>query len=190
MCGVNNIFWVLCYLSCACLEKFWSQAIIGMIGVTSSLVTLPHLCFSLFTSENKDQHPCPPTSFPPHPLSSRRASLSVRITDKNGDRAEAGKIWENQIFAVKMGLHRPKCTQMYESICQGFRNIWRNWFSFIFQDVATGFLKVIFQFEQFAAKCTKQHCLYIEIHMNLELFQAQITKQCEMNHAIFLQIIN
>ena len=56
-----------------------------------------------------------------------------------------------------MGLHRPKCTQMYESICQGFRNIWRNWFSLIFQVVATGFLKVIFQFEQFAAKCTKQH---------------------------------
>ena len=34
----------------------------------------------------------------------------------------------------------------------GFRNIWRNWFSLIFQVVATGFLKIIFQFEQFAAK--------------------------------------
>ena len=56
----------------------------------------------------------------------RQANLSVRFTDKNGDHAEAGKIWENQIFTVKMGLHRPKCTQMYESICQGFRNIWRN----------------------------------------------------------------
>ena len=56
----------------------------------------------------------------------RRANLSVRFTDKNGNHAEAGKIWENQIFTVKMGLHRPKCTQMYESICQGFRNIWWN----------------------------------------------------------------
>ena len=44
--------------------------------------------------------------------------MSVRftLTDKNGDHAEAGKIWENQIFTVKMGLHRQKCTQMYEYI--------------------------------------------------------------------------
>ena len=54
---------------------------------------------------------------------SRRANLSVRFTDKNGDRAEAGKIWENQIFTIKRGLHRPKCPQMCESICQGIRNI-------------------------------------------------------------------
>ena len=54
---------------------------------------------------------------------------------------------------MRIGLHRPKRTQMYESICQGFRNIRQNWFSFIFQVVATGFLKVIFQFEQVAAKC-------------------------------------
>ena len=53
----------------------------------------------------------------------RQANLSVRFTDKNGDHAEAGKIWENQIFTIKIGLHRPKCTRMCESICQGIRNI-------------------------------------------------------------------
>ena len=33
---------------------------------------------------------------------SRRASLSVRITDKNGDHAEAGKIWENRFCTEKL----------------------------------------------------------------------------------------
>ena len=49
----------------------------------------------------------------------RRASLSVRITDKNGDHAEAGKIWENQFFTRKMNHHIPKCTQIDEGTCQG-----------------------------------------------------------------------
>ena len=42
------------------------------------------------------------------PGTTRRASLSVRITDKNGDRAEAGKIWENQFYTGKMDQQTPK----------------------------------------------------------------------------------
>ena len=61
---------------------------------------------------------------------SRRASLSVRITDKNGDHAEAGKIWENQFFTRKMGLHGPKNTQIHKSTCQGPRGACPNFFSF------------------------------------------------------------
>ena len=34
--------------------------------------------------------------------STSRASLTVRITVKNGDHAEAGKIWENRFFTGKM----------------------------------------------------------------------------------------
>ena len=52
-------------------------------------------------------------------LNPRRASLSVRITDKNGDHAEAGKIWENWFFTRKMDPHGPKCTQIDEGTCQG-----------------------------------------------------------------------
>ena len=50
-----------------------------------------------------------------------------------GDHAEAGKIWENWIYTRKMDHHRAKCTLMDVSICQGFRNIRRVQFSFIFQ---------------------------------------------------------
>ena len=32
-----------------------------------------------------------------------RASLTVRITVKNGDPSGAGKIWENRFFTGKMG---------------------------------------------------------------------------------------
>ena len=60
-------------------------------------------------------------------LELRRANLSERFTDKNGDHAEAGKIWENQILTVKMGLHRPKCTQMYESIREKICWPYRAW---------------------------------------------------------------
>ena len=42
----------------------------------------------------------------------RRANLSVRFTDKNGDHAEAGKVWENLIFARKMDQSWTKFTQM------------------------------------------------------------------------------
>ena len=35
-------------------------------------------------------------------MKTRRASLSVRFTDKNGDHAEAGKIWENPFCTEKM----------------------------------------------------------------------------------------
>ena len=89
-----------------------------------------------------------------------RSQSLFRKRDWYGDHAEAGKIWEDQIFAMEAGLCTPKCTQMDESICQGFRNSWRKWFSLIFQVVAAGFLKVIFQFEEFNEECTKQDCPY------------------------------
>ena len=90
----------------------------------------------------------------------RKLDPFFRKRDWYGDHAEAGKIWEDQLFAIEAGLCRPKCTQMDESICQGFRNSWRNWFSLIFQVVAAGFLKVIFQFEEFNEECAKQDCPY------------------------------
>ena len=90
----------------------------------------------------------------------RRANLSVRFTDKNSNHAEIGKIKENWILTVYIISQRPRSTQMDESICQGFKNSWRNWISFIFQVVATVSLKVMFQFEEFTEECTKQDCLY------------------------------
>ena len=67
-----------------------------------------------------------------------RSQSLFRKRDWGGNHAEAGKIWEDQIFAMEAGLHRPKCTQMDESICQGFRNSCRNWFSLIFQEETSG----------------------------------------------------
>ena len=67
---------------------------------------------------------CPTSGF------CRRASLSVRITDKNGDHAEAGKIWENQFFTRKMGPHGPENTQIHQSTCQRPRGTCQNFFSF------------------------------------------------------------
>ena len=76
-------------------------------------------------------------------VSDRGASLSVRITDKNGDHAEAGKIWENQFFTRKMGPHGPENTQIHESTCQGPRGACQNFFSFTIQAAGVTFPKVI-----------------------------------------------
>ena len=78
----------------------------------------------------------------------RRASLSVRITDKNGDPPGGGKIWENQFFTRKMGLHGPENTQIHQSTCQGPMGACQNFFSFTIQAAGVTFPKVIFQFMQ------------------------------------------
>ena len=48
-----------------------------------------------------------------------RASLTVRITVKNGDPSRARKIWENRFFTWKMDLHGAKRIQIGEHTCQG-----------------------------------------------------------------------
>ena len=73
-----------------------------------------------------------------------RACLAVRFTAKNGDHAEAGKIWENRFYTEKMGRQGPKCTQIDESTCQGVIWACQNFFSFTIHSVAVTFLDVIF----------------------------------------------
>ena len=85
-------------------------------------------------------------------IQGRRASLSVRITDKNGDHAEAGKIWENQFFTRKMGPHGPENTQIHQSTCQRPRGACQNFFSFTNFVAGVTFPKVI---PPFAEKSTK-----------------------------------
>ena len=72
----------------------------------------------------------------------------MRITDKNGDHAEAGKIWENWFLTRKMDPHGPKCTQIDEGTCQGV--IWACDNFFLFTNLVAGvtFLKVILRFVQ------------------------------------------
>ena len=82
----------------------------------------------------------------------RRASLSVRITDKNGDPPGAGKIWENRFFTRKMGPHGPENTQIHQSTCQSPMGACQNFFSFTIQAAGVTFPKVIFHLLQ---KCTK-----------------------------------
>ena len=48
-----------------------------------------------------------------------RASLTVRITVKNGDPSGARKIWENRFFTWKMDTHGAKRIQIGEHTCQG-----------------------------------------------------------------------
>ena len=48
-----------------------------------------------------------------------RASLTVRITVKNGNPPGTGKIWENRFFTGKMDHHGAKCTQIGAHTCQG-----------------------------------------------------------------------
>ena len=75
-----------------------------------------------------------------------RASLTVRITVKNGDPSEAGKIWENRFCTGKMGNHGAKCTQIDEGMCQGVICTCQNFFPFTNLAAGVTFLKVIFQF--------------------------------------------
>ena len=83
-----------------------------------------------------------------------RACLAVRFTAKNGDPPGAGKIWENRFLTGKMGQQGPKCTQMDEDTCQGFRGAGRNFFSFTIQAVALTFPKVCSQFAPRGPKFT------------------------------------
>ena len=87
--------------------------------------------------------------------------MAVRFTAKNGDYAEAGKIWENQIFTRKMDYGGAKCTQIDESICQGFRNTRRNQFSFIFQAVTACSFDVILQFTPRGPKYVQEMLLLL-----------------------------
>ena len=64
----------------------------------------------------------------------------------NGDHAEAGKIWENQFYTGKMGLHGPENTQIHQGTCQGPRGACQNFFSFTIQSAATTFPEVILKF--------------------------------------------
>ena len=57
-----------------------------------------------------------------------RASLTVRITVKNGDPSGDGKIWENRFCTGKMGHHGAKCTQIDEGTCQGVICTCQNFF--------------------------------------------------------------
>ena len=83
-----------------------------------------------------------------------RASLTVRITVKNGDPSGAGKIWENRFCTGKMDHHGAKCTQIDEGTCQGLVCTCQNFFSFANLVVGVTFLMVIFHLLQ---KCTKVH---------------------------------
>ena len=76
------------------------------------------------------------------------------FTAKNGDPPGAGKIWENRFLTGKMGQQGPKCTQMDEDTCQGFRGAGRNFFSFTIQAVALTFPKVCSQFAPRGPKFT------------------------------------
>ena len=76
-------------------------------------------------------------------LEASRASLTVRITVKNGDPSGAGKIWENRFFTGKMEPHGAKCTQIGAQTCQGTSRTGQNFFTFTFQAVGVTFLKVI-----------------------------------------------
>ena len=77
-----------------------------------------------------------------------RASLTVRITVKNGDPSGAGKIWENRFFTGKMDHHGAKCTQIGAQTCQGPSRTCQNFFTFTFKAARVTFLKVIFQFTE------------------------------------------
>ena len=77
-----------------------------------------------------------------------RASLTVRITVKNGDPSGAGKIWENRFCTGKMGHYGAKCTQIDESMCQGVICTCQNFFPFTNLAVGVTFLKVILQLLQ------------------------------------------
>ena len=72
-----------------------------------------------------------------------RASLTVRITVKNGDPPGAGKIWEKRFFTVKMDHHGAKCTQIGAHTCQGSSRSCQNFFTFTFKAAGVTFLKVI-----------------------------------------------
>ena len=72
-----------------------------------------------------------------------RASLTVRITVKNGNPPGTGKIWENQFFTGKMDHHGAKCTQIGAQTCQGTSRTCQNFFTFTFKAAGVTFLKVI-----------------------------------------------
>ena len=75
---------------------------------------------------------------------SSRASLTVRITVKNGNPPGTGKIWENRFFTGKMDHHGAKCTQIGAQTCQGSSRTCRNFYTFTFKAVGVTFLKVTF----------------------------------------------
>ena len=81
-------------------------------------------------------------------LLTSRASLTVRITVKNGDPSGAGKIWENRFFTGKMDLHGEKCTQIGALTCQGPSRTCQNFYMFTFKAVGFTFLKVTFHLLQ------------------------------------------
>ena len=72
-----------------------------------------------------------------------RASLTVRITVKNGNPPGTGKIWENRFFTGKMDHHGAKCTQIGAQTCQGTSRTCQNFFTFTFKAAGVTFLKVI-----------------------------------------------
>ena len=72
-----------------------------------------------------------------------RASLTVRITVKNGNPPGTGKIWENRFFTGKMDHHGAKRTQIGAQTCQGTSRTCQNFFTFTFKAAGVTFLKVI-----------------------------------------------
>ena len=72
-----------------------------------------------------------------------RASLTVRITVKNGNPPGAGKIWENRFFTGTMDHHGAKCTQIGAQTYQGTSRTCQNFFTFTFKAAGVTFLKVI-----------------------------------------------
>ena len=76
-------------------------------------------------------------------LQPSRASLTVRITVKNGNPPGTGKIWENRFFTGKMDHHGAKCTQIGAQTCQGTSRTCQNFFTFTFKAAGVTFLKVI-----------------------------------------------
>ena len=76
-------------------------------------------------------------------VSSSWASLTVRITVKNGNPPGTGKIWENRFFTGKMDHHGAKCTQIGAQTCQGTSRTCQNFFTFTFKAAGVTFLKVI-----------------------------------------------
>ena len=109
---------------------------------------------------------------------SRRASLSVRFTDKNGDHAEAGKIWENQVFTKKMSNHRPKCTQIDEGTCQGVIWACQNFFPFTILAVGVTFLNMILHLLQNSPKLRFQISFGAISYFSAPVFHTFLSHHC------------
>ena len=107
-----------------------------------------------------------------------RASLTVRITVKNGDPSGDGKIWENRFFTGKMDSHGAKCTQIDEGTCQGVVCTCQNFF--LFTNLAAGvtFLKVILQLLQNAPIWSFLISLAVVSYFSAPVFLTSLPHHC------------